>query len=82
MITNACCATSMAYDWLSSTEGYVLIVECMLDASGNGIEIEIQFDKKVLSFSGITDLMSQLKYVVRQLQPYNWSNTALSATQR
>jgi len=63
-------------------EGYALVVECMLDASGTGVEIEMHFDKNVLSSSRVTTLMSQLKHLTRELQPYNLPDAALNAVQR
>ncbi|RDL36341.1 Uncharacterized protein BP5553_05693 [Venustampulla echinocandica] len=63
-------------------EGYALVVECTLDAGGTGIDIEMRFDKKVLSSSRATALMSQLEHVTRELHPYNLPGAALNATQR
>lgn len=63
-------------------EGYALVVECMLDARGTGIEIEMHFDKDVLSSSRVKDLMFQLEHLARELQPYNLSHAALDVVQR
>lgn len=63
-------------------EGYALVVECMLDAGGAGVEIEMHFDTNVLSSSRVTDLMFQLEHVARQLHPYNSLDAALSTAER
>lgn len=39
-------------------EGYALVVECMLDAGGTGVDLEMHFDQKVLSYSRVKALMS------------------------
>ena len=63
-------------------EGYALVVECTLDASGVGIEIEMRFDKNILSSSRAASLMSQLEHITSQLQRYNLPDAALNAAQR
>jgi len=63
-------------------EGYPLVVECMLDASGTGVEIEMHFDKNVISSSRVTSMMSQLEQLTRELQRYNLPDAALDAFQR
>ncbi|RDW86494.1 uncharacterized protein DSM5745_03136 [Aspergillus mulundensis] len=51
-------------------EGYSLVVECNLDASGTGTEVEMRFDQHVVPPSQAESLMSQLEHVARQLQTY------------
>ncbi|KAL4906188.1 hypothetical protein BDW74DRAFT_177209 [Aspergillus multicolor] len=51
-------------------EGYSLVVECTLNTSGTGTEIEMRFDKNVVPLSQAKSLMAQLEHVARQLQTY------------
>ncbi|KAL4860840.1 hypothetical protein BDV12DRAFT_204636 [Aspergillus spectabilis] len=63
-------------------EGYSLVVECTLDTSGAGVEIEMRFDKQVLAPPRVKALLSQLEHVARELQVYNIPVAALKPPQR
>jgi amino acid adenylation domain-containing protein len=67
-------------------EGYALVVECMLETSSNSgstsIEVEVHFDKNVISPGQVVALVSQLGHVMAQLEPHNRPDASLTVAQR
>ncbi|KAI5468188.1 hypothetical protein BGZ63DRAFT_419816 [Mariannaea sp. PMI_226] len=59
-------------------EGYGLVVECTIEATGTGVEVEMRFDQSVLPSSQAAALMSQLEHVTRVLSVYNLPDEALN----
>ncbi|KAI1333949.1 hypothetical protein F5Y15DRAFT_430188 [Xylariaceae sp. FL0016] len=63
-------------------EGYNLVVECSLDEKANDIVVETHFDTNVLTSARVTELMSRLEHITRELQRYNFPDAAIDSAQR